>query len=219
MKKICLILSAIVLASCSSENEDITVPLDLTDKLKSVITTEETRVYHYNDYGFVTDIITNKEGNPNTKYTYEGNKIVSTTVTNGIVSESEYFTYSDDLIIQSEFFDGEYKHINDYFYDSSGVLIKTIRYIKEGSNPRIERFTEEYIYENENVVTTTFNESGDVLVFKYEYDNKKNPYYAPFPSDFNKIYKVSNNNLTKITFYSGIHIVLYEYNEFDYPVN
>lgn len=220
-KNLLLLFLSIAIFSCSSNDEDSNLITDLTGKLKSTQKDGEERIYNYNNYGFITEITTNKQDNFNMKYTYEGNKIVSMLgISNGL-GIGENYIYSGNLISQSVSLGDYFQRSNDFFYDSSGFLVKTIRYTKEGNAPRKETSIEEYTYVNGNLVseTITITGTGEIFLSNYEYDDKKNPIYASFPDAFNKIIIASKNNIIKLTNENdGVKFYQYEYNDLGFPI-
>lgn len=219
MKKICLILSAIVLTSCSSENEEIDLSVDLTGKLKST-----------EDFDGVSNFLYYSNGNlqrtnmPHAYYAfvYENNKIIRDSIIFYNMGMNGYtYSYAQNLITESVSIGENNKIKKKFFYDSSERLIKEIGSRRQSDNTFIDVAKIEFIYEGDNVVQTkeTSLETGDFFIVTYEYDVKKNPKYDIYPSAYRKIWLIPKNNLIKKTSdYYGTQTYEYEYNDFGYPI-
>lgn len=231
MKKILFLFSAILLTltSCSSDDNEKETPLILVKK----------RIIFDNNGLFIT-------GNIN----YNGNKIVSNKDEDG----DTRYTYTGDYITKIEVFmnDGSLVVTNEYTYANgkqTSAVIKvpntttysktqythntneTITYesfrVNATTGVKTEESTGKHTYKNGNLVKTESSYYGNETIRTYEYDNQNNPYknVLGFNLLVDAISTASNNNIIKETSISNSNgdITTYtvtfshKYNENNYP--
>ena len=98
-----------------------------------------------------------------------------------------------------------------FIYNTQGFIEKQI--ISGGGN----NYVSTYKYDAKGNLTEQTDGQGNVT--GYEYDSKRNPYYLirQHP-DIITAFVVSQNNVVKINFQGGSHIIKYEYNALNLPV-
>ena len=98
-----------------------------------------------------------------------------------------------------------------FIYNAQGFIEKQV--ISGGGNNYIST----YKYDTKGNLTEQTDGQGNVT--GYEYDNKRNPYYLirQHP-DIITAFVVSQNNVVKINYAGGSHIIKYEYNGLNLPV-
>jgi len=139
MKKIiCFLSISLVLVSCSGDEDSASV---------------ETSGGH-----LIKTIVTDRDGTVTTNYTYDGDKIVGYTDSDGFRS---VYTYTGDLITKWEEFDGDESFSLDTFtYDGSGRLV---RHVFDS-----DEIKQKYEY--------THNSDGTILVKHYNMDSNSGVY-------------------------------------------
>jgi len=219
MKKIYLVLSSILLISCSSDNEGTNTPVDLTGKLKSTVDSEGVSNFLYYTNGNLQ-----RTNMPHAYYAfiYENNKIIRDSIIFYDKGVNGYtYSYTQNLITESVSIGDNNKIKKKFFYDSSERLIKEIGSRRQNDNTFLDVAKIEFFYEGDNVVQTkeTSFETGQYFIVSYEYDDKKNPKYDIYPSAYRKIWLIPKNNIIKRTSdYYGEQIYQYEYNVLGYPI-
>ena len=110
MKKVTTFLSILLLAIVSCTKEDISPPVPAAAIPQELIIVPKKMVY-YNDQD--NNIIT-------IFLTYNGNKIVETTLTENALTFKEVYTYAGDVIVKIESFEGTTREgISEFLYENN----------------------------------------------------------------------------------------------------
>ncbi len=211
MKKILLLLVAILIIGCSKEDDSTIILPDGEKVLVSKIeyynsgnVLNSTTTFTYNSDGFISKsngIHVNGFKDEN-NYIYDNKNIVKIISTDNETNKSsiDEFTYSDNVLVLKTDTDNNEINVIYFEYNSSGYL-KTVKYSDETIN---------YTYDlNNNVIN-----NGSAT---YEYDNKND--YSRFlaPDNFYKIFRKSDHNITKETYPNEVRTYEYIYLSNNYP--
>jgi hypothetical protein len=165
MKKIALLVSAFALLVTSCTSSDDSPPNETGDMLPRTITD-----------------VSPLDGTLTSQYVYNGNKIVSSTDSDGVV---EQYTYTGDRITRIKYYTGTFLEQQDnYTYDGQGRITSYQRIDPDDSLGNLETFT--------------YNSNGTVSTSKFIGDDVT----QDIPSGTGIIY-FTNGEATKIELFDG----------------
>jgi hypothetical protein len=201
MKKVLLLLSAIVLVSCSGDDGSSPATGALLKKIVQTYNDGEphTAIYHYNG-NKVTYISTEDD---KLVYTYSGDKITDISVQDLSGNEWVHFDFAYDnagrLSHQSVTYIGpDIENYSDYTYNADGT-VSVVQHLWH-------QFEGQYIVENRKLFFTgndldsvvTYLQNGTSTV-SYSYDDSKNPYRNIEGFDKLLTFDASQHNATSET--------------------
>ncbi len=233
MREVILLLSALALFSCSSDDSDNTTNNDPNDpnndnggqssviKPKSYSVEESdgdswTLNFEYTD-NLITKITT--DFGSTSELEYENGKLISITTNNNGSIEVEELIYDNNRLIERRSDDGQ--DIYKFYYDNNG-RVDEVNWIAAG-NDNISYYT----YDSSGNV---INEEDDFGTFKFTYDSQKNPFRNVVPqldaevwwswygSLINNQQEVSER-LSGQTDFTLKYTYQYQYNQDGYPVS
>jgi hypothetical protein len=213
MKKIFLILLFILACTSQGDVEFETSKLLLT-RIESynLNSNEPFQITFFNYDQELKLVSTNdKSGWNTTQYAYEKDKIIS--IENGETLTK--YNYEGELIVSSSLLNKITKILvlTDYKYNLNNQLVN----LKNYKNNTLICETS-YTYDDQNNVKTEIDPCSRSEKLSFEYDNMKNPYALLYNKGLLKVFKTLNNNITKT--YEGDSVLFtmnYVYNEQNYP--
>jgi len=213
IKKLVLLVTASLLMSCTSDNENESSS-GSSGKLKRV----------YTETGTLA------------KYYYNGSRLDYIITPNFYAGENSYelkseFIFEDDRIVKiKNYWNGVYQADKDnvfiytgnyitsatsgiltteYIYDDDGNIIEEKRFTGNNYN-----FSKYFTYYPDGNINTIIN-NGTLVT--YTYDTHKKPDYYIYPENFAKIFGHGKNNVLTIQTNESLNIAVYEYNTLDFP--
>ncbi|MGB5818353.1 MAG: hypothetical protein WBG90_02635 [Saonia sp.] len=153
--------------------------------------------FTYGSNGFATMITAS--GGFSDEFTYnDADEITGVFHTNSDdTTYSISYTYTNDLISSANYDNGE---VTNFTYQSNGLLI--------GLDGALFTYDQ-----NGNITTIIIN---DEVTDSFLYDNQSNPFLLPYPLAYQKINRISKNNVTYRAF--GERNITYAYNADGYPI-
>lgn len=171
---------------------------------------ESNITYQYNTNNFVS--VLTASGGFTRKLTYNSNNQIINEVynnDNGASSNTNY-TYQNGLIALESYDDGSYI---EYIYQNNQVAQMIFYYPSNPENNGSLSLT----YDSNGNITNIINDATSETIESYQYDDKINPFSLLFPISYNKVKRISNNNMTYRE--DCDRITTYEYNELNLPIN
>jgi hypothetical protein len=217
MKKIVLLLCAIMLVSCGGDSDSEISDSDTNNSgssnTNSVLlrkiegfepdgTLKFTEIYTYNSDNFINKIVkTSTDGYVYTHtFNYENGKITKRiqSVSTMTSATNHEFSYENGLIVLME----TNSSSNIFFnYNSKGYVSELLNNTGHG---------EIYTYDSSDNLVKSDSTDGNNIV-EYEYDNELNYSKPFFPESYFKITRKSDHNLTKSTGRGGDDVEIFEY--------
>lgn len=214
-----LLLLVIVIFSCSNsesnENENqpklimvtelITQNGELTD-----FGPESNVTYQYNSNNFVS--VLTASGSYIKEFTYNSNnQVISETYNNeNGVSYTINYMYENGLITMETYEDDSYI---EFVYTNNLVSQMLFNYPNNPQNNSSISLT----YDANANIKTLIDDATSEIFESYDYDNMINPFSLLFPSSYNKIKRISNNNMTYRE--DCNRITVYDYNNQNLPMS
>ncbi len=216
-----LLLLATVFFSCSnnesneSENENqpklimvtelITQNGELTD-----FGPESNVTYQYNPNNYVS--VLTASGGYAKEFTYNSNNQVTSETYNNEngVSYTINYIYENGLITMETYEDDSYV---EFIYTNNLVSQMLFNYPNNPQNNGSISLT----YDSNGNIINLINDATSEIFESYDYDTMINPFSTLFPSAYNKIKRISNNNM--IYREDCNRTTVYDYNDLNLPVS
>ncbi len=176
-------------------------------------------------------LITRQTGDKIYSYLYDNQGRLIKQLRNG-TNDNITLTYDSNKITITESYDfinGRSIEVSEIYLDNKSQIIKVKRITPSSS---YEYMLQEYSYDdNGNITQLSYKENTNLdpdLIIKYEYDNKKNPFYTAFKKLYKSIYYlecrkgipnykhmgITPNNMTVY----GSSTYDHKYNDKGYPI-
>lgn len=222
MKKlfILLVFTLAVFLSCSNDEDVNQDPIQSKlIKVTELITQngeltefgpESNISYQYGTNNFVSVLIAS--GGYTREFTYNSNNQIINELysnNNGFISNTNY-TYENGMISVETYDDGSSV---EYIYQNNQIVQMIFNYPNNPENNGSISLT----YDTNGNVLNIVNDSTSETIESYQYDDKINPFSLLFPTSYNKVKRISNNNMTYRE--DCQRVITYEYNALNLPTN
>ncbi|GAA0739706.1 hypothetical protein [Gaetbulibacter jejuensis] len=169
----------------------------------------------------------------NVTYQYNSNNFVSVlTASGGYIKE---FAYNSNNQVISETYNNEngFSYTINYMYENGLITMETyeddsyIEFVYTNNLVSQMLFNYPNNPQNNSSISLTYDANGNIKTLiddatseifeSYDYDNMINPFSLLFPSSYNKIKRISNNNMTYRE--DCNRITVYDYNNQNLPLS